>query len=857
MLRIPRTILILILCAITSQSNAQTLPALFEMPLPGITGYAGDMPTPEQVFGHLIGERHTIPHQIVDYYKTIAASSDRVVLESHGYTYENRALVHAIVTSPQNHARLDEIREQNQRLSDSPGEMTDDVLSDMPTVIYQGFSIHGNEASGSEAATLYLYHLAAGQGPAIQQLLENVVIILDPCFNPDGRDRFADWANRNRGGIHTADPQDREHLEPWPGGRTNHYWFDLNRDWLPAQHPESQGRLGIFHTWRPQMLTDHHEMGTNSTFFFMPGIPSRNNPLTPRRNADLTAAVGAYHARWLDSIGSLYYSKESFDDFYYGKGSTYPDVNGAIGILFEQASSRALERESDHGNLHYSVTVQNQFATALSTAEAAVELREELLKHHRDFYASAADVARENRVKAYVVSMERDRTRAQIFAQMMQRHRVQIYQLGRDVETDGLSFKAGEAFVVPVDQQQARLVKTVFERVTTFPDSLFYDVSTWTMPLAFDVDYGEIRGNTSALLGDPLGAVELNGGRRVGGTSDYGYVMEWDRYFAPRALYRLQAAGFYPRLLNRETEVYAGGEPRQLPRGSVFIPAVQRDAALRHLDDQLESLIDEVVARDHVVVYAIDTGLAVSGRDLGTRSAAVLQTPKIALITGSGTSSYNAGEAWHLLTERYHIPISLLDADRVGRSDLSRYNTIVMAGGNYGSIAGEKIKDWVRDGGRLITLTSGTDWAVREGMLELERKSFDMDSLLKDVPYDQLSDTRGAQFIGGSIFEAQLDPTHPLAYGFRETIPLFRSSNVLYETHETPGATVAKYTENPLLSGYISDERLAMVPGSSALVTERSGGGRVIAFMDNPNFRAFWYGSSRLFMNAVFFGTTF
>ena len=849
-----RVLLILILFNGAVQSHGQTLPATFDMPLPGVTGYSTDIPTPEAVFGHTIGERHTLPHQLVQYFEAVDAASNRVKLERHGFTYEGRPLVHAIVTSPANHARLDAIRAQNMRLSDTPGDVGDADLTDWPIIVYQGYSIHGNEASGSEASLLYLYHLAAGQGPAVESALEEAVIIVDPSFNPDGRDRFADWANRNRGGVHTSDPQDREHNEPWPGGRTNHYWFDLNRDWLPAQHPESQGRLEIFHNWRPQVLTDHHEMGTNSTFFFMPGIPSRNNPITPPANYELTGAIADYHAKWLDRIGSLYYSRESFDDFYYGKGSTYPDVNGAIGILFEQASSRALERDSNFGRLHYGVTIRNQFATSLSTLEAVVALREDLLNHQRDFYATASDVARENPVNAYVVSLEPDRSRAQLFAQMMQRHRIQLYELSQDVELNDVTFAAGDAYVVPLDQSQARLVRSMFERITSFEDSLFYDVSTWTMPLAFDLEYGEIRQNPSPYLGEELEGVALDGGERMGEGADYGYVMAWNRYFAPRALYRLQKAGFFPRLLHRDITVRVAGRAERLPKGSIFIPATHRDASIRHLDDQLDTLLDRIVAEDHVVVYALESGLALEGPDLGTPSASVLETPAVALLTGTGASAYRAGEAWHLLTERFQIPITLLDVDRVARSDLSRYNTIVLAGGSYNALATERVRTWVQAGGRLITLSSGTDWAVRQGLIELETKPFDVDSLLQDLPYDQLSSTRGAQVIGGSIFEARLDTSHPLAYGFGETVPLFRSSDTFYEPVSRPGWMVAQYTDEPLLSGYISEEKLALTPGSSALVAARLGQGRIISFADNPNFRAFWYGSSRLFMNAVFFG---
>lgn len=837
--------------------HAQSVPAAFEIEIPGISGYNSEIQTPEEVLRHTIGTRHTIPHQLVDYFETVAAASDRVKLYTHGYSYENRPLVHAVVTSPANHARLEAIRAQNLRLSDDAGNVTDADLEDMPVVVYQGYSIHGNEASGSEAAVLYLYHLAAAEGESFEEMLEKAVIIVDPVFNPDGRDRFTDWANRNRGRVHTTDPNDREHNEPWPGGRTNHYWFDLNRDWLPAQHPESQGRLEVFHNWRPQILTDHHEMGGTSSFFFMPGIPSRNNPITPEDNFVLTAGIADYHAKWLDRIGSLYYSKESFDDFYYGKGSTYPDANGAIGILFEQASSRALESETDHGNLTYAFTVKNQFATSLSTLEAAIGLRTDLLAYQRAFYRTAVDVARSNPVKAYVVSLQNDRTKAQVLGEMLSRHRVKMHLLDQDYRHEDNVYAAGEAYVVPVAQPQARLVKAVFERMTSYQDSLFYDVSTWTMPLAFDLDYTEIRTNPSRYLGDMWTAEAPDGGRLAGGESEVGYLLKWNRYFAGRTLYRLLDAGFFPRLLHHPSRVQVAGQAMTFDRGTIFIPAMHRDPALRHLDDTLYSLLEQAAAEDHVEIFSVESGFALSGPDMGTRSATILNQPVVALVTGSGASSYNAGEVWHLLAERFHIPVSLLDGADLADADLSRYTTIVMAGGFYGGINTEAINTWVRRGGHLITLSSGTDWAVRSNLIDLTRKSFDADSLYKDLPFNELDEARGAQRIGGLIAEGRLDPTHPLAYGLRDTIPLFRRGTTFYEPSTVIGANVGVYTQMPLMSGYISQPQLENMAGSMALVAVDKGRGSIIAFADNPNFRAFWYGSNRLFINALFFGNAF
>ena len=834
--------------------QAQDLPLSIDMPLPGVESYSDDIPTPEEVIGHQIGTRHTEPAEIVDYFEAVAEASDRVVLERHGATYEGRPLIHAFVTSQANHGRLEAIREANVQLSEAPGEVTDSALATMPAVVYAGYSVHGNEATGSEAGVLLLYHLAAGNGPAVDSVLQNTVVILDPMFNPDGRNRFTAWANQNRGAVALADPQDREHNEPWPGGRTNHYLFDLNRDWLPAQHPESQGRLALFHQWRPQVLTDHHEMGSDATFFFQPGIPSRTNPLTPPRNQELTGDIGDYHAAALDQIGSLYYTQESYDDFYYGKGSTYPDVNGAVGILFEQASSRALERETENGVLTYAFGVRNQFATSLSTLEAVVAMREELLQNVQDFYQSAETFADSSDVKAYVVSLGEDRTRAQALAEVLRRHRIRLYELGQRFDEGSEAFEAGSAYVVPVDQPQARLVKAAMERVTEFPDSLFYDVSAWTLPLAFGVRAAELKQDLSPYLGSEISDVQLDGGEVVGGEAAYAYLMPWGRYFAPRALHKLQEAGLRPRLLTEPVSARVDGSPRRFQRGVVTIPVAGADVS----PDSVHALVRQIAEDDHVRFFAAETGLTPSGPDLGGRSTVALEQPRIALLTGGGTSSYNAGEVWHLLSERFGIPVSLLDVRDVGSIDLSRYTALVMAGGYYGDLPVEKVKSWVQGGGHLVALTSAVGWAVENGLAELEAKDeLKLDSLFQDLPYDDLDAARGAQYIGGSIFETRTDPTHPIAYGYGETVPVFRSGEAFYQTSEGAGTNVLTYTDDALLSGYLSEEQAEQVAGSAALVAQRSGQGRVTLFAFNPNFRAFWYGTNGLFLNALFFSEAY
>ena len=839
-----------LICLVFTGVSAQDLPFPLEMPLPGVSSYSTNIPKPEDVVGHEIGTRHTEPHLAVSYFRAVANISDRVVFSEHGLTYEGRPLVHVIVTSPSNHSRLEAIHEAQLRLSDAPSDVSDDMIAEMPAVVYMAYSIHGGEASGTEAALLLLYHLAAGNGTAIDDILDHVVVIIDPMLNPDGRTRFTTWVNQNRGAVAVADPNDREHSEHWPGGRTNHYWFDLNRDWLPAQHPESQARLALFHQWRPQLLTDFHEMGSNATFFFQPGHPSRNNPNTPSRTYELTAEIAAFHARGLDRIGSLYYSGESFDDFYLGKGSAYPDINGGIGILFEQASSSGLKIETAKGELSFAFTVRNQFSASLSSLDATVALREKLLRNQRDFYKTVSDFVDRNPVKAYVIDTAKNRTRAQALAILLQQHRVKMYQLAKDYRASERTFSGGEAMIIPIRQPQARLIKAFMERSTTFQDSLFYDVSTWTLPLAFGLPSAELTQDPTTFVGDEMVNVEYDGGELVGGRSDYAYVMEWGRYFAPRALYKLQSAGVRTVLMTTDYEAVIGNETTPFPRGSIIIPV--KDGALA--PDALFTLIERIVREDHVRVFAVSTGLTPNGPDLGSPQSELIEKPEIALLTGSGTSSGTAGEVWHLLSERFRIPITLIDVNQVSGADMDRYNTVIMAGGSYGDLPSEWMQDWVRNGGTLIAIRSAINWMIRNELVSLEQKTMDIDSLLTEVPYDQISTARGAQQIGGSIFELKLDPTHPIAYGYDASIPFFRQGTTFFEPPETPGSNVGRYGEAPLLSGYITDELHASAENSAAIIAQRSGRGHIILFTDDPNFRAFWYGTNGLFLNSVFFG---
>lgn len=842
-------------CLLAVPAQAQRVPLAIETPVTGISSYDQAIPTPEKVLGYEIGTRHTTPHELVAYFEAVAAVSDRVAVFTHAVSHENRPLIHAIVTSPENHAKLESIREGQQRVFHSPDDVNDDELDRMPVVVYQGYSVHGNEASGAEAAIVYLYHLAAGQGPSVTGALSNAVVILDPLLNPDGRDRFADWVNGNRGGVHTTDPADREHNEPWPGGRTNHYLFDLNRDWLVMQQPESKGRMALYHDWRPHVLTDHHEMGGNSSFFFQPGIPASTNPNTSDENQALTARIATFHARYLDTIGASYFSGESYDDFYYGKGSAFPDVNGSVGILFEQGSSRALETEVDDGTLHYAYTIRNQFMTSLSTLDAAVSMRVDLLRHQRGFHRDALRRARAESVEGMLIDLTVDRTRGQLLADVLDRHRIEIHELAGPVTVNGRTFEPGDAYVIPMVQPQYRLLRAATERTLVYKDSLFYDVSTWTLPLAFNVDMPDVRRLGPSVLGPRVSPIPVDQGEVLGTTARTGYILYWDRFMAPSALHELQKAGAITRVLLRPATVDDGASAVRVPAGSVYISLFRRDG--RDVAEDIHTAVSRLASTHAVRFHRVASELTSDGPDLGGPSVTRLESPSIAILAGSGVSSGQSGEAWHALTERFGIPASLLDPARVSRTDLSRYTVMIVPGGSPDDGATSALTSWVRNGGRLLVMAGATSWAVSNDLIDAEERSLDFDSLLADYAFADLRAARGAQEIGGTILEMTLDTTHPLSFGIGSTLPAFHNNSELYSGTGPAGSLIGRYTEEPLLSGYMSEERLAEAPGAATVMVKRLGSGRVVAFSNRLNFRAYWLGTQRLFMNAVMFSSAY
>lgn len=819
--------------------------------LPDSITYNPAIPKPKDVIYHEVGEWHVTHDRLVNYMRAIAAAApERVKLETMGFTYEGRPQVMLIITSPKNHQNLEQIRQQHVQLTE-PSASGSLNLDNMPAVVWVGHSIHGNEPSGANASLVSAYYLAAGQGRQIDELLENVVILFDPSFNPDGLNRFSTWVNQHKGKNLVTDPNSREFNEVWPGGRFNHYWFDLNRDWLPAVHVESQNRLKKFHEWKPNILTDHHEMGSNSTFFFQPGVPSRVNPLTPNQNQELTNKIGQFHAKFLDRIGSLYYAREGYDDFYYGKGSTYPDVNGAIGILFEQASSRGHAQQTANGVLRFPFTIRNQFTTTLSTLEAAKALRKELLSFQRDFYKGVMTEAAAAPVKAFVFGDKNDKAKTYHFAEMLRRHKITINELNSNINADGYRFEKGSAYAVPTNQPQYRLIRAIFEKTLNYKDSLFYDITSWTMPLAFGLPYAELNAAAFNNVGSPVTTLNFPKADVSFSRNDYAYLLEWDELYAPAALNELLNNNVMVRVSTNPFAADTSGG-KKFDYGTLMIPVQLQQVGIERLQQLLKSVADKYAVR----IHALRSGASMVGSDLGSSKFAPVARQQVAMIAGAGVNPTDAGEVWHLFDQRMNIPLSLLEPGVFNRVDLNKYTTIIMVGGSYGEISKDKLRAWVQGGGNLILLEDAITWASQNeiGNMRLKRQRGSADSAAT-LTYIDREQREGAQQMSGAIFRAEADLTHPLAYGYHQPfVSLFKSNRVFLEKSRNPYATPFYYKDKPLQSGWLSRENYEGVKNSAAVVVSTVGTGRVIAIADDPNFRAFWLGGTKLMLNAVFFG---
>tara|TARA_X000000950_G_scaffold111245_1_gene140219 strand:+ start:1941 stop:4457 length:2517 start_codon:yes stop_codon:yes gene_type:complete len=796
--------------------------------------------SPEEFLGYEIGDQHTRHDLILAYFKYLSSVSERANLINYGKSYEGRTLTLLSISSEENLKNLEEIKTEHLK-STIPGSIKT-INENFPIIINLGYGIHGNEPSGSEAALLTAYTLIASKNKKIDRLTTDSVVFIDPTLNPDGRDRHSQWANQYKSINLVADSNDAEHNESWPRGRTNHYWFDLNRDFLLAIHPEIRGKLNWFHEWYPNVVLDVHEMGTNSNYFFDPMKSSASvKPLIPQENVDLYPIFAKYYVKYMDSIGSFYYSKESFDETYPGYGSTYSDLQGGLALLFEQASSRGHVQETNYGEMTFGFTIRNQFLNGIATVEAAVDNKILLRDYQKRFFESALEEFKNEKIKAYEFGDIYDKNRTKAFIDKLLIHKIKVY-------------KNKDKFVVPVNQLQSRMVKNFFETHDKYLDSVFYDASAWSVSNFYNMKHKAVRSfdvNKLTRVNDLL----VNNSKVS--KSNYAYILDWDDYNTPAALNHLQKNGVisYSAYKPFSIKVNEDDYVKSFNRGTVMVPVSKQKVD----SEKLFEVVKSTQEKFNLPVFSTETGYSSAGIDLGSNFFRINKKVKVAMLIGDGVSSYEAGEVWHLLDTRVHIPLTKIKLNQFNRTSLDKYTTLVMVSGTYNQISDfgiKKIKDWVGKGNTLITIGSASSWAIKKEIVKESLVEAKNDTIFDRKRYIDAREYSGRERIGGSILKVDLDLTHPLAFGYRDqSIPVYKNNNVFLNKSKSHYSSVAIYSKNPHIDGYVSKKNMENnLKGAASLIVSDSGFGRVVLFADNPNFRGTWYGTNKLFLNAIFFG---
>ena len=803
--------------------------------------YNENIQSPEEFLGYEIGFEHTRHDLIVSYLNYLSNSSKKAEIIKYGESHEGRDLIMLTVSSTNNLSNLDKIKQEHLKYTVPKSNL--EVNKNLPVIINLGYGVHGNEPSSAEAAILAAYTLVASENIKIKRLIENSVVFIDPTINPDGRDRHSQWANQYKSINLVADSNDAEHNEMWPKGRTNHYWFDLNRDWLLAINPESRGKLKWYHSWYPNVVTDFHEMGTNSNYFFEPMKRNASlKPLIPDENYSVLSPIFAeYYVKALDSIGSFYYTKESFDETYPGYGSSYPDVQGAVAILFEQASSRGHLQETNYGTMSFGFTIRNQYLSSIATVEAAVDNKDLLRDYQRRFFNSSVNEFKDEKIKAYEFGDMYDQNRNKAFIDKLLMHKIKVYN-------------SKGKFVVPVNQGQSRMVKNFFETHSKYVDSVYYDASAWSVSNIYNMKSKKLK----SFFGESEIKSTENFIKNIKvNKSNYAYILDWDDYNAAAALNLLQKNEIITYSAFKPFSVKVNGTKsiKKFNYGSVLIPVSKQNIS----SEKLFSIVKEMQEKYDVPVYNSESGYSINGIDLGSNNFRINKPVKVAMLIGEGVNSYEAGEVWHLLDTRIGMPLTKIRLDQFSRISLDKYTTLVMVSGSYDQLDNkqiDKIKNWVEDGNTLITIAKGSSWAIDSDLINETLVKSKNDTTYSRKRYVDASEHIGRERIGGVILNADLDLTHPLAFGYHDkSIPVYKNNNVFINKTKDDYSSVAIYSEDFHIDGYISElNRKEYIPGAASLIVSNVGSGRVIVFADNPNFRGTWYGTNKLFLNAIFLG---
>ena len=837
--------------------------------------YLERIPSPENFLGYELGDRFTEYARVIHYLQLLSESSDRIEMRQYGTTYEGRKLYSLVISSSENMRNIDQIRRTNLDFMAAAGRsdpFDTKKAMDMPVFVSFSYNIHGNEASSTEAVMRVSYRLVAANDQETNALLSDAIVILFPCINPDGRDRYVYWYNGAQRAVPAISPFDFEHYAPWPNGRTNHYWFDLNRDWIWGVHPESRGQTKEYQHWMPHLHTDYHEMGYNSNYFTMPGTTPRNK-LLPDHYESLSDTIGMANVAMFDQHKLNYFTREAFDFFYPGYGSSYPSIMGAIGMLTEQGGIGAGLRIETNDGYHLTLgqRVFDHFQTSMATIRKAAERKTQFIEYS---YNAQNPSLSKGKSKAYIIQDDGGPYINELL-RILLHHGVQVKRAEESFSVSAVDYATNElskrdfptgSYIVDANQQRHLFIHSILQRNMIIEDSVMYDMATWSAPLAYNIPVFSTSSNLS-IKSSKVKSQPVYKSGILGEEAKYAYTIDWEQRFAPKALAAMWEKGYRVRVATKsfkdENRVYNAG---------TLIVLLGRNL---HKANQIHNDLNAIARNCKIEIQAHDSGRMPNGIDLASNSAVPLKKPRIALLVESPFSTYTCGQIYFMFDQETSYPVDRIRTSafaqtaapkfgfRYGGIDLFDYDVLIMAGGGNGlrqlfdEKAQAEIKTWISKGGTLIATESAARF-FSKGISKITDVAFsnpltDSSEKVKYLRTEDREDYYGKKRIPGSALLAHTDNSNPLAYGLPDrfySIKFDHHSILPTENFET----VAYYHENPeelLIAGYANTENLAHLAGNTFSGIKKVGSGKIVYLLDNTQYRMFWRGPSRMMQNAA------
>ncbi len=809
---------------------------------------AAQLQSPDEFLGYELGAKFTPHSKIVSYFNHAAASMPQMMkLEKYGETNEGRPLLLAYISSPENFSRLEEIRKNNLRLtgllSDKPGDING------PAIVWLSYNVHGNEPSSSEVAMKTLYELLNTGNAQTKEWLQHTVLIIDPCLNPDGHDRYVNWFTQMTGAAPNANPDSREHSEPWPGGRTNHYNFDLNRDWAWQTQLETQQRIKKYNEWMPEIHCDFHEQYPNNPYYFAPAAEPFHEVITPWQR-EFQTTIGKNHARYFDANGWLYFTREIFDLFYPSYGDTYPTYNGAIGMTYEQAghSPGGLAVVLNDGDtLTLKDRIAHHFTTSMSTIEITSKNASRVVSEFKKFFDDARTKG-SGMYKTYIVTSA-DQNKLDALKILLNNNNIQYGNYNRAGIKGYNYFSGQEEMIVPENysiainsmQPKSALIQVLFEPKSKLSDSATYDITAWSLPYVFGLKTYAVKEN----LGIPAGTI-------AGSTVNipvalYGYLVKYNSFSDAKLLAALLQQGVKVRFAEKEFSF----KNKNYSKGSLII--------LRSGNEKIFSSLSSVLMQYHATADAAESGFMQTGFDFGSEKVHFIKKPNVAMLTGGNVSATAAGEVWHLFEQQLHYPISLINADELSGINWKNIDVLILPDGNYKFLSEKdgaaELKTWVRQGGRIIAMENAvSQMAAGEWGFKV-KKNDDEDTSKKNYnnlkKYGDRERDGIVNNIPGAIYKVELDNSHPLAFGYPDFYFTLKQSGAIYEFMKD-GWNVGVVKKDNQVAGFVGSKAKEKIKDGTVIGVSSMGNGSVVFFADDPIFRSFWENGKLLFSNAVF-----